>query len=191
MSGSAKAAAEFSADHAAVAQKLRLPLGRFAGTSPSIYLSLQDLIKHWPRNDMRREVLMIASGIDRLHPELASPYVDQAMDAVLKSGVLVHTIYTGGFRLAESPFLQNIAWQNLTRISGDSGGEQFFQGFETPVDFTPIFHQLDAVLNNQYLLTFATPQSKKKNGELRRIDIVVEQHNVKVSHASQVFVPGS
>jgi hypothetical protein len=191
MSGSAKAAADFSADHAGVAQKLRLPLGRMAGTSPSIYLSLEDLIKHWPRNNMRHEVLMIASGIDRLHPELESPYVDDAVEAVLKSSVLVHTIYTGGFRLAESPFLQNVAWQNLIRVSGDSGGEQFFQGFQTPVDFTPIFAQLDAVLNHQYLLTFATPRSRKKNGELRRIDIVVEQHNVKVSHAAQVFVPGS
>jgi hypothetical protein len=190
MSGAAQTAAEFSIDHGAVARKLRLPLGQFAGESPSVYLSLQDLIKHWPTNNLRHEILMIASGVDRLHPDLQSPYVDEAVDSVLKAGVVVHTIYTGGFRLARTPFFQDIAWKNLIQVSGDAGGQQFFQGFETPVDFAPIFRQLETVLNNQYLLTFTTPRSSKKKGELRPLEIRVEQHNVKLSHASQVFVLG-
>lgn len=190
-SGSARPAAAFSSDHRAVAKKLRLPLGRFFGASPSVYLSLKDLAKHWPSNDMRHEVLMIASGIDRLHPGLDSPYVDQAVEQMQKSGVIVHTIYTGGFRLAESRLLQQVAWQNLSRIAGDSGGQQFFQGFETPVNFLPIFHKLNIALGNQYLLTVQMPRSSKTKGELRAIKIRTEQRDIHLSYASQVFVPGS
>jgi hypothetical protein len=191
MSGSAEAAAPFSTDHQGVAQKLRLTLGRFAGDSPSIYLSLSDLVSHWPANDMRHEVVVIASGVDHLDPGLDSPYVDSAVDKVQKSGTVVYTIYTGGPGLANASFRQDIAWQNLANISTGSGGYDFFQGFETPVDFVPIFRQVNAALQNQYLLTFAAPRSQNKKGELRKIEVRTEQHNVKLSYPSDVFVSGT
>jgi hypothetical protein len=189
-SGSAQTAAEFDTNHEAVAQKLRLTLGPAAGTSPSVYLSLEDLVSHWPANNMRHEVLMIASGIDRLSPGIDSPYVASAIKRAQTSGVVVHSIYSGGRRLANSTFRMDIAWQNLDQLTGGTGGQAFVQGFETPVDFVPIFKQLDTVLNHQYLLTFATPHSEKKNGEMREIQVRTEQRNVKLHHASQVFVPG-
>ncbi len=188
--GTARAAAEFDANHEAVAQKLRMTLGPAASTSPSVYLSLEDLVSHWPANAMRHEVLMIASGIDRLSPGIDSPYVASAIKRAQSSGVVVHSIYTGGARLANSPFRMDVAWQNLDQLASGTGGQSFFQGFETPVDFVPIFRQLDAVLKNQYLLTFATPRSEKKNGEMREIQVRAEQRNVKLYHASEVFVSG-
>jgi hypothetical protein len=188
--GTARAAAEFDANHEAVAQKLRMTLGPAASTSPSVYLSLEDLVSHWPANGMRHEVLMIASGIDRLSPGIDSPYVASAIKRAQTSGVVVHSIYTGGPRLANSPFRMDVAWQNLDHLANDTGGQSFFQGFETPVDFAPIFRQLDAVLKNQYVLTFTTPRSEKKNGEMRQIQVRAEQRNVKLYHASEVFVPG-
>lgn len=188
--GTVQAAAQFDANHEAVAQKLRLTLGPAASTSPSVYLSLEDLVSHWPANGMRHEILMIASGIDRLSPGVDSPYVASAIKRAQTSGVVVHSIYTGGPRLANSTFRMDIAWQNLDQLASGTGGQSFFQGFETPVDFVPIFKQLDAVLKNQYLLTFTTPRSEKKNGEMRQLQVRTEQRNVKLYHASQVFVPG-
>jgi hypothetical protein len=188
--GTVQAAAQFDTNHEAVAQKLRLSLGPAAGTSPSVYLSLEDLVSHWPANGMRHEVLMIASGIDRLSPGIDSPYVASAIKRAQTSGVVVHSIYTGGPRLANSLFRMDVAWQNLDQLTSGTGGQSFVQGFETPVDFVPIFKQLDAVLKNQYLLTFTTPSSEKKNGEMRQIQVRTEQRNVKLYHASEVFVPG-
>jgi hypothetical protein len=188
--GTVEPAAKFSLDHQAVAKKLRLPLGKYFGASPSIYLSLKDLADHWPKNDMRHEVLMIASGVDRLDPGLQDPYLDDTIEHVLKAGIVVNTIYTGGFRLAGS-FEQNVAWQNLARVASDSGGQQFFQGFETPVNFLPIFRQLNMALGNQYVLTIDMPRSPRSKGDLAPIKIRTEQRDVHLSYARQVFVPGS
>lgn len=187
-SGAAQTVAPFDENHQAVAEKLRLPLGRFASTSPSIYLSLQDLVKHWPADGMRHEVLVIASGVDYLDPGLQDPYLDSALDHIQQGGVVVHTIYTGGPRLADASFRQSIAWQNLVRISGDSGGQNFFQGFETPVDFVPILRQLNAVLHNQYLLTFDVPRPRNAKGELHTDQIRTEQRNIKLSYPARIFV---
>lgn len=189
-SGTARPAAKFSTDHQAVSQKLRLPLGKFFGASPSVYLSLKSLVDHWPRNNMRHEVVMIASGVDPLHPGLQDPYLDDAIEHVRKAGVIVNTIYTGGARLAEAQALQQVAWQNLSQIAADSGGQQFFQGFETPVDFLPIFRNLNMAFGNQYLLTADMPQPSSGKGKLAPIHIRTEQRNLHLSYAPEVWVPG-
>src|SRR5580658_2241355 len=55
----------FTADHAAAAKAIRLPRGTLS-TMDSPYLSLISLIKGWPEQKVRREVLMVSDGIDRL-----------------------------------------------------------------------------------------------------------------------------
>ncbi len=191
MSGTTQTAAKFDSNHEEVAKKLRLPLGRLAGASPSIYTSLQDFVSHWPANGMRHEVLLIASGVDRLYPGIDDPYLADAIHHVQMAGVVVNTIYTGGPRLANTLFRMDIAWQNLIQVADGSGGLAFFQGYETPVDFVPIFKQLDMALNNQYLLTFNTARSTKRKGEMRDIRIRLEQRDVRLHYPTQVFVPSS
>jgi hypothetical protein len=53
----------FTADHAAAAKAIRLPRGSLSSMD-SPYLSLISLIKGWPEQKVRREVLMITDGID-------------------------------------------------------------------------------------------------------------------------------
>lgn len=189
--GAVQTVSEFTADHDAAAQKLKLPMGRSGGDSPSLYLSLQDLLKHWPSNSMRHDVLVIASGVDHLYPGFDSPYVASALKSIQTAGVVIDTIYTGGPGLAQAAFHMDIAQSNLTQLADGTGGQPFFQGLETPVDFVPILHQLDMALKNQYWLTFTMPRSDKKNGEMREIQVRTEQRKVKLYHAQQVFVPGA
>jgi hypothetical protein len=59
-----------TADHDKVANAVRLPLGTLSAQD-SIYLSLVDLMKRWPESKVRREVLLIGDGIDRLR---GNPY---------------------------------------------------------------------------------------------------------------------
>jgi hypothetical protein len=187
-SGTIATAAKFSSDHDAVAKKLRLTLGRRASASPSIYLSLSDLVKKWPGNAPRREVLMLTSGMDLLEPGIQDPYFDAALTNTQKAGIIVHSIYVGGIRLGLS-FFGMIAQGNLGQITSQSGGDAFFQGVSTPVSFKPFLDQLDTILRNQYLITFEAPASSKKKGELRPINIRIEQTNVKLLYPREVLVP--
>jgi hypothetical protein len=50
--------------------------------------------------------------------------------------------------------------------------------------------QLDAMLRNQYLLTFTTAPSAQAKGQLRSIEIRTEQRNVKLFYPREVLVPG-
>jgi hypothetical protein len=55
----------FTADHALAAKAVRLPRGTLSAMD-SPYLSLISLVNGWPEQNVRREVLMITDGIDRL-----------------------------------------------------------------------------------------------------------------------------
>jgi hypothetical protein len=55
----------FTADHALAAKAIRLPRGS-SSAMDSPYLSLISLMKGWPAQKVRREVLMVSDGIDRL-----------------------------------------------------------------------------------------------------------------------------
>ena len=61
-------AQNFTGDHNAAINAIRLPRGNFS-TMDSPYLSLISLVKSWPKQNVRREVLMVTDGIDRLHGE--------------------------------------------------------------------------------------------------------------------------
>src|SRR5580704_15674369 len=58
-------AQNFTADHSLAAKAIRLPRGSLSSMD-SPYLSLISLIKGWPEQKVRREVLMVSDGIDRL-----------------------------------------------------------------------------------------------------------------------------
>jgi hypothetical protein len=190
MNGTVQTASNFSTNHEAAAKTLRLPFGRGAGDSPSVYLSLSDLVKNrWPASGARRDVLLISSGVDRLDRGPESPYVSAAIEDSQKAGVVVHAIYTDGVRFGETLHGQ-FAQGNLVQLTDQSGGFNFFEGISTPVSFSPYLKQLDMVLHNQFLLTFAMPQTNKSKAELRPLEIRTEQHNVQLKYPKQVLVPG-
>jgi hypothetical protein len=63
---------QFTTDHEAAANSIRLPRGS-RSTMDSPYLSLIALVKAWKKQNIRREVLMVSDGIDRLRGETPTP----------------------------------------------------------------------------------------------------------------------
>jgi hypothetical protein len=55
----------FTADHDLAVKAARVPRASIS-TMDSPYLSLISLVKSWPQQNVRREVLMVSDGIDRL-----------------------------------------------------------------------------------------------------------------------------
>ena len=188
--GSAYVAAPFTTDHQKAAQALHLTLGLHAGESPSIYLSLSDLAKHWPmKPGARREVVVFGSGNDPLNPGVVDPYADASIEDVLKAGLTVEAIPIAGTRYSLS-FRGDISAGKLIELSEQTGGETIGGDLGAPVSLAPYLNQLDDILHNQYLLTFLIQPSDKKKGELRDIKVTTEEREVKVVAPKQVLVPG-
>jgi hypothetical protein len=188
--GTIQAASQFNPDHEAVAKTLRMPFA-YTGAYSSLWLSIVDLISRWPVTGARREMLVIADGIDRLRGDPFSPDVDLAVLRAQKAGIMVHTLYaTGVGRFSHNFVHVNYGQSNLSKIADGTGGEAFFQGLQTPISFGPFLEQLDMVLKNQYWLTFGTSRSKKPKGDLRSFRVRTEQRNVEISAPDKIFVPG-
>ncbi|MGA8449399.1 MAG: hypothetical protein WBQ31_15460 [Candidatus Acidiferrales bacterium] len=189
--GDVQPASQFSTDHDAVAKTLRLPFGNY-GAYTSIYLSTMSLIKRWPATPgSRREILLIADGIDRFRGDPFSPDIQSTYETAEKAGVILHTLYASGVgRLTHNTFRVNYGQSNLAEITDKTGGESFFQGLQTPIAFEPFLKQLDMILKNQYWLGWNTARPTKGKGQLRQFRIKTELKNVEISAADSVWVPG-
>jgi hypothetical protein len=191
--GGVQATSPFSQDHAAAAKGVRIPFGN-GGAYSSIYLSTMSLISGWPAAApyTRREILLIADGIDRFRGDPFSPDVQATYEKAEKAGIMIHTLYaTGGGRAGHNTFRIGYGQSNLDQLTERTGGESFFQGFQTPISYAPFLEQLDMVLKNQYFLTFNMDAAKNAKGQLRSFKIRTEIKNVDISSADQVFVPGA
>jgi hypothetical protein len=192
--GSATPQEPLTTDHNAAVQKLRLSEGK-GGDSPSIYQSLENLVTHWPAGpaNVRREVLLLSSGIDGLSVNrfdpANDPYLGSALDKAQKAGVVVYSIYDGSSRFGGSLVGQG-SQGKLIEVSGDTGGDTFMEGTLTPISIAGYLNALDERLASQYVLTFTIEAGKHKNGELREIQVQLEQHDLKPYYAHRVLVPG-
>jgi len=176
-------------DHNRAAKSLRVPVG-IAGGDASPYMSLSDLIKHWPAAPaVRREVLMVTSGIDLYYgPGPQNPYLQRAIDDAQRAGVVVHSIYWGGIGHFSHDYWQVTWGQNdLAQLCDATGGEAYWQGLTSPVSFAPFLDDLTRRLENQYALTFIAPPARK--GELQRVHLSTEVPHVTLVAASRVWVP--
>ncbi len=185
--GTVEALQKPTADHAAAAKVIRLPLG-VPGISASPYLALADLIQKWQAGEQAREVVMITSGID---PDYGSgpsnPYLDRAIEAAERAGVVVHSIYFGSAGHFGHSFWQ-INWgQNyLSQLAEETGGEFFWLGNTNPVSFDPYLRELNQHFGSQYVLTFVA----QGNSGNRRLKLKTEVPHVTLLGPSKVRVSG-
>jgi len=177
-----------TADHERAAKALRIPSGP-PGISASPYIAVNDLVHHWPSNGQAREVLVIGSGIDADYgPGPVDPYLDQAIDAAQRAGVIVYSIYYAGMGHSGHAYFQTYWGQyNLSKITDETGGEFYWQGNINPVSLAPYLDDLSHRLNNQYLLTFLAAPERKAG--FQRVKVVTEVPHVSLVAPAKVYVP--
>jgi hypothetical protein len=186
--GTIEIAQNFTADYQQAAKSLRLPVGN-PGVFGSDYLSMLDLFKRWPESAARHEMLLVSDGIDRFRGDVpTSPDLLDCISKAQRQGIIVHTIYASAVgRVGRFAFRVNLGQSNLTQLAERTGGEAFFQGFQTPIAYAPFLKELSTVLENQYLLTFLDKPDSK--GALRRIRINTEVPGAEISVPEELFVP--
>jgi hypothetical protein len=182
----------FTGDHTAAANAIRVPMGP-GGADVSPYESLADAIKKWPNSEAeRKEVIMISSGIEGLGGGFYrdNPYVMKGIDAAVKAGVVVYTIYNPsvghyGHSLWRTTWGQNF----LSELSDQTGGESYMIGFGSPVSFQPFLEQIREHQNHQYLLTF-TARPEQKSG-FQPFRVAIQNKDASIAAPDRVYVKAS
>lgn len=198
----------FTPDKDLVVKAIRLPRGNFS-TMDSPYLSLISLVKGWPQQNVRRVVLMVTDGIDRLRgekPQLSrmgpnygpvyhsiptiSTDATSASEISQRYNVLVYSIYAVGVgRAGRSSWDLQLGISGLTKIAEETGGECFSLGTSQLVSFKPYTERFQKMLGNQYYVVFqAVP--KKKAG-LQRVNVQTELSNSELLAPDNVWVPAA
>lgn len=190
--GTARIAQNLTDDHNLASKAIRLPLGAF-GVNASPYFSLTDLVKKWPQDNARHEVLMITNGFDPYYGigDLNDPYLDAAIESAQRAGVLVSAIYEPSVgRLGRGYVLNYWGQIYLNKLAQETGGQAYYIGFygQAP-DFTPYLNDLSNRLNHQYILAFV-PEPQKKPG-MQPVKVKTELHNVNLTGPSHVYVPAT
>lgn len=187
--GTAVIQQNLTSDHAAAAKAVRLPEG-IRGANASPYFSISDLVKRWPADQARHEVVVASDGIDPYYyqADFLDPYLDAATDDAQRAGVVVSAIYTPGVgHFGHSYWMTYWGQLYLASISEKTGGEAYYIGFNgPPVAFAPYLSDVMDRLNHQYLLTFLAKPPKKPS--LQRVRVSTEVKNVDLVAAKQVYV---
>jgi len=187
--GTTQIAANFTRDHAAAANTIRVAMGP-GGADVSPYDSLTEAIKKWPDTGARRkEVVMISSGIEGLGGGYTpdNPYVNAGISAAQKTGVVVYAIYSPSVGHFGHSFWRYTWGQNfLAQLSDETGGEFYMIGFGPPVSFQPFLDQILQQLKHQYMLTF-TARAEQKSG-LQPIRVSIIEKDASVAAPDKVYV---
>jgi len=77
----------------------------------------------------------------------------------------------------------------LSRLADETGGEAYFQGFETPIAFAPFLDEFADRLRHQYKLTFLAIAQKKSSRQHVRLE--TEVPNAELVIADKVYVPAA
>jgi hypothetical protein len=195
----------FTADHDLAVKAVRLPRGAFS-TMDSPYLSLINLVKGWPEQKVRREVLMLSDGIDRLRGEKPAPSrlgpnygpvyhsmpsisvdANSASEIGQRYNVIVHSMYAAGVgRVGRSSWDIQVGLSGLSKIADETGGECYSLGTSNLVSFKPYLERFQRALDNQYYLVFLA--SPKKSAGLQRVNIQTEVSNSEIVAPNNVWV---
>lgn len=167
--GRVLAAQNFTTDHNAAAQRIRVPVGS-PGLSASPYFCLSDFVKNWPidpnssQGPKARFVLMITNGVDPYNGSTSimnqdSPYVEAAVRDSQRAGVAVSSIYfsNAGIRGGRASFSGQ---SYLSQVSEGTGGTAYYQGMGNPVSMAPYLQQFQKAISESYIATFSAPGGK-------------------------------
>jgi hypothetical protein len=187
--GSVEIVQNLTQDHAQADKALRIPLSS-SGVTGSPYLSISDLVKHWPSSAVRREIFAVSSGIDSLYGGADDPYLARTIQKAQQAGIQVYAIYASGAgHFGHSYWRFNWGQNNLSQLTDETGGEFYVQGFETPIAFKPFLDQFADRLTHQYRLTFLAKPNKKAS--YQRVKLETEVPNAELVAADNVYVPAA
>lgn len=145
-------------DHARAARALRAPSG---SKTANMYCSLSALMQRWPqesgpKKSLRREILMVSTGIDDSANEAAvCVTAETAIRDAERAGVVLYAMYNPVANyLSEKWEKVDSGLVDLAHVCFETGGEAYFMS-HNPVDsIAPFLEDVAEHLAHQYVVKF-------------------------------------
>jgi len=141
-------------DRAAVVRALRVPSG---SRTSSPYCALTDLIERWSKKSVRREIVLVSSGVDDSAVEGAvCANAETAIRDAERARVQIFALYNpaDGYQSASWSKVDS-GLTELAHVCYESGGEAYFTGNEAPDSIVSYLQDIGEHLAHQYLVSFS------------------------------------
>ena len=183
--GSLQLRQKFTADLEKAAKSLRGPIGIASVAPYNPYIEVIEALKRFDAQPAgRRAVLLVSDGLDISHGidssgTTQSLDLQRAINEAQRRGVAIYSFYAPTVTTATDGNLVPNAQSSLQRISDETGGRAFFQGFGAPVSFDPFIKELNSALDRQIALTYLSTHLKKG---FHRVKISSSTTGVEISY---------
>lgn len=183
--GSLQVRQKFTADLEKAAKSLRGPAGVASVAPYNPYVEVIEALKRFDSQPAgRRAILLVSDGLDTSHGiDSSGPTqsldLQRAINEAQRRGVAVYSFYAPTATTAVDGNLISNAQSSLQRISDETGGRAFFQGFSAPTSFDPFIKELNSALERQIALTYLSTHLKKG---FHRVKIKSSTPGVDISH---------
>lgn len=181
--GSLQVRQKFTSDLEKAARSLRPPLGVSSAAPYNPYVELVDALKRFDSQPAgRRAVLMVSDGVDvsrGFDSSFQSVDLDRAISEAQRRAVAVYAFFAPTVAANGNNNLIPNGQSSLQKLSDQTGGHAFFQGFSAPTSFDPFIRELSAALDRQIALTYLSTHPKKG---FHRIKIVSLTPDVELNY---------
>jgi hypothetical protein len=141
------------ADRAKITRDLRPPAGSSAANP---YCAISDLIAGWTKKTLRREIVLVSTGIDDSAAEGAvCVNAEKAIHDAERTGVAVYALYNPVTNyLAQKWSKVDSGVVDLAHVCYETGGEAYFIGHSPAESIAPFLADIAEHLAHQYLVKF-------------------------------------
>jgi hypothetical protein len=175
-------------DRARVARGLRPPAGSKAANP---YCAISDLIERWPKKTLRREIVLVSTGIDDSATEGAvCVNAEMAIHDAERAGVTVYALYNPVTNyLSEKWSKVDSGVVDLAHVCYETGGEAYFMGHSPADSIAPFLADISEHLAHQYLVKFRVPA--RPEGAFQTIYVSSPSYDREFMKPESVWVPGT
>ena len=165
--GSLQVRQKFTSDLERAAKSLRGPMGVASVAPYNPYVEVIEAAKRFDAQPAgRRAILLVSDGLDVSRGvDSSSPGqsldLQRAITEAQRRSVAVYSFYAPTTLTGTGGSLVGNAQSSLQRLSDETGGRAFFQGFGAPTSFDPFIKEVNSSLDRQIALTYLSTHLKK------------------------------
>jgi VWFA-related protein len=165
--GSLQVRQKFTTDLERAAKNLRGPVGVSSVAPYNPYVEVIEAAKRFDAQPAGRRAILLVSdgldvsrGIDSSGPT-QSLDLQRAITETQRRSIAVYSFFAPAALTNRTSELVGNAQSSLQRLSDETGGHAFFQGFSAPTSFDPFIRELNSALDRQIALTYLSTHLNK------------------------------